>query len=96
MNSDLLSSPIVATFDTAILTRTIAPVRSQFSPEVAGEILQWDFSPEDQREMANLSAKASAGTLTVEEEAKIDSYIRVSHIVNLLQAKARLATPHPV
>jgi hypothetical protein len=91
MSSDLLPSPAVATFDTAILTRTIAPVRSQFSPEVAEEILHWDFSPEDQHEMADLSAKARAGTLTADEEAKIDSYIRVSHIVNLLQAKARLA-----
>ncbi len=90
-SSDLLPSPAVATFDTAILTRTIAPVRSQFSPEVAAEILRWDFSSEDQREMANLSAKARAGTLPPDAEAKIDSYIRVSHIVNLLQAKARLA-----
>lgn len=91
MSSDLLPSPAVATFDTAILTRTIAPVRSQFSPEVAAEILHWDFSAEDQREMAALSEKARAGALTPEEEAQIDSYIRVSHIVNLLQAKARLS-----
>jgi hypothetical protein len=91
MSSDLLPSPVVATFDTAILTRTIAPVRNHFSPEVADEILHWDFSAEDQREMAALSAKARAGTLSPDEEAKIDSYIRVSHIVNLIQAKARLA-----
>lgn len=90
MSNDLLTSP-AATFDTAILTRTITPVRNHFSPEVAAEILHWDFSPEDQQEMATLSAKARAGTLTKDEEAQIDSYIRVAHIVNLLQAKARLA-----
>jgi hypothetical protein len=91
MSTDLFSSPAAGTLDTAILTRTIAPQRSHFSPEVAAEILHWDFTPEDQREMEALSAKARAGTLTPEEEVKIDSYIRVSHIVNLLQAKARLA-----
>ena len=41
--------------------------------------------------MAELSAKATAGELNREEEAEIDSYVRVGHIVNLMQAKARLA-----
>jgi hypothetical protein len=91
MSIDLLATPAAGTLDTAILTRTIAPARSQFSPELAQEILNWDFTPDDQREMAELSAKARAGSLTPEEEAKIDSYVRVSHIVNLMQAKARLA-----
>jgi hypothetical protein len=41
--------------------------------------------------MSELSAKARRGELSAEEEAEIDSYVRVGHIVNLMQAKARLA-----
>jgi hypothetical protein len=41
--------------------------------------------------MAELSAKARAGELSAQEESQIDSYIRVAHIMNLMQAKARLS-----
>jgi hypothetical protein len=81
----------VETFDTAILTRAISPARSTLSRTAAQEILQWDFPREDKQRMAELSAKARAGALSAEEEAEIDSYVRVGHIVNLMQAKARLA-----
>jgi hypothetical protein len=91
MSSDLLPLPPTETFDTAILARTIAPVRNQFSPELADEILRWDFTSEDQQRMAELSGKARTGELTTEEEAQLDSYVRIAHFVNLMQAKARLA-----
>ena len=91
MTTNLMPSSAVETFDTAILTRAISPVRRSLSREVAEEILQWDFPPEDKERMAELSAKARAGELSGEEEAEIDSYVRVGHIVNLMQAKARLA-----
>ena len=41
--------------------------------------------------MSELSAKARTGSLSPTEEMEIDSYVRVAHIVNLMQAKARLA-----
>jgi hypothetical protein len=91
MSTNLMPSPAVETFDTAILTRAISPASKSLSRDVAEEILQWDFPPEDKQRMAELSAKARAGELNSEEEAEIDSYVRVGHIVNLMQAKARLA-----
>ena len=91
MITNMMPTPAVETFDTAILTRAIAPARSALSRVAAQEILLWDFSPEDQRRMSELSAKAHRGELTADEEAEIDSYVRVGHIVNLMQAKARLA-----
>jgi hypothetical protein len=91
MSTNLMPSPAVETFDTAILARVISPARRFLSPDLAEEILKWDFSQEDKQRMAELSAKARAGELSVEEEAEIDSYVRVGHIVNLMQAKARLA-----
>ncbi len=91
MSTDLMASPAVDTFDTAILTRAISPARNTLSPEAAQEILRWEFSPQDQERMAELSEKARQGALTPDEEVEIDSYVRVGHIVNLMQAKARLA-----
>jgi len=91
MTTNLMASAVVETFDTAILSRAISPVRKTLSPDVDEEILQWDFPPEDKERMAELSGKARAGTLSADEETEIDSYVRVGHIVNLMQAKARLA-----
>ena len=91
MTTSLMPSLAVDTFDTAILTRAISPGRVLFSRDAAEEILQWDFPGEDKQRMAELAAKAQAGELSAEEEAEIDSYVRVGHIVNLMQAKARLA-----
>ena len=86
-----MPSPAVGTLDTAILTRAISPTRESLPRDVAELILQWDFPPEDKKRMAELSAKARNGELNADEEAEIDSYVRVGHIVNLMQAKARLA-----
>src|SRR5262245_52544560 len=47
MATNLMPSSSVETFDTAILTRAISPVRSTLPRGVAEEILQWDFPPED-------------------------------------------------
>ena len=38
---------------------------------------------------AQLLAKAKEGTLTPEEEAEIDNYERVGHILSLMKSKAR-------
>jgi hypothetical protein len=91
MDTNLMPSTAVETFDTAILARAISPERRPLQREIAQEILEWDFPPEDKKRMAELSAKARAGELSADEEAQIDSYVRVGHIINLMQAKARLA-----
>jgi hypothetical protein len=95
MSTDLMPSSPVGTFDTAILTRAIGPAKKPLSHALAEEILQWDFSPDDQARMSALSAKAQSGSLSPSEEAEIDSYIRVAHIVNLMQAKARAVVEPP-
>jgi hypothetical protein len=95
MSTNLSASSAVETFDTAILSRAISPHRKAFPREIAEEILQWDFPPEDKQRMAELSAKARGGDLTPAEELEIDSYVRVGHIVNVMQAKARLAIKQP-
>jgi hypothetical protein len=94
MSTGLTPTFPVETFDTAILTRAISPTRTSLPRDLAREILQWDFPPEDKQRMSELSAKVRAGGLTEQEEAEIDSYVRVGHIVNLMQAKARHALKH--
>jgi len=39
--------------------------------------------------MTELSAKASAGTLTAAEGAELDEYLRVADLLALMQSKAR-------
>jgi hypothetical protein len=90
MTTNFMPTSVVDTFDTAILTRAMSPARGTLSRQAAQEILQWGFPPEDKQRMAELSAKVRRGELTSEEELEIDSYVRVGHIINLMQAKARL------
>ena len=41
--------------------------------------------------MAELSAKASQGTLTHSEQEELDGYINVSHFIAFIQSKARIS-----
>ena len=51
--------------------------------------LALDFTPADKDRMRGLSAKAREGTLSPAEQAEINSYERVGHLLNILQSKAR-------
>ncbi len=83
-----IESPASA-IDAEILGRIISHTRGEMPAEIAEIILQWDFSEFDQKQIADLSEKARRGLLSPQEEAVLDSYVRVGHLVNLLQAKAR-------
>lgn len=73
----------------SILEELIEPNKADLSPEAARSILQLDFRPEDHRQVKRLSAKPSAGTLTAQEQAQLDEYIRVADLLAILQSKAR-------
>jgi hypothetical protein len=76
---------------TAILHRLIEPENDDLSPEAARSILRLNFPERDHRRVAMLSAKASAGTLTPDEQEELGEYLRVSDLLALLQSKARLS-----
>jgi hypothetical protein len=86
-------TPIPAT-DAAIVGRLMMPDRSDFSPEVAREILSIQLSPEDQSHMRELSGKAQEGTLTADEQEEVESYRRVGYWLGVLWSKARLSLKH--
>ena len=50
-----------------------------------------DFDPEDQRRVEVLSCKAADGTLSAEERAELEEYVRVNNELMILQSKARLS-----
>lgn len=73
----------------AIWSRIVKPEQANLAPEAARAILKLDFDPDDVRRANELSARAEKGTLTPEEGAELDEYIRVGHELAVLQLKAR-------
>ena len=77
--------------ETAILKRVIQPDSADLPPEVARALLHFKFAESDHARMAELSGKASAGTLTETEQEELDGYINVSHFIAFVQSKARIS-----
>ena len=75
----------------AIWGRVVKPERADLSPEAARAILKLDFDADDHRRMEELSAKAQQGTLTPEERAELEEFVRVGLELSVLQSKARLS-----
>jgi hypothetical protein len=75
----------------AIWSRIVKPDRATLTPELARAILKPDFDPEDHQLVEFLSAKARKGSLTPQERAELEEYIRVNNELMVLQSKARLS-----
>jgi hypothetical protein len=71
--------------------RIVKPHQADLNPEIARAILKIDFNPEVHRRVDELSAKAQKGTLTPQEGAELDEYIRVGLKLAVLQSKARMS-----
>ena len=75
----------------AIWARVVKPNRGTLTPEAARAILKFDFDPEDRERINLLSAKAQNGSLSPEERAEPEEYVRVNAELIVLQSKARLS-----
>lgn len=75
----------------AIWSRVVKPDEGTLSREAALAILELDFSAQDQQRVDALSSKAGDGTLTLDEQAELDEYIRVNNELMILQSKARIS-----
>lgn len=84
-----MSTSTTENAEATILSRVIAAETPTLSPAVASELLKWGFGESDKHRMADLAAKARAGTLSEEEHAEIESYERVSSFLGLVKSKAR-------
>lgn len=78
----------------AILNRVIQPDAATMTPDAARALLSLKFAKPDERRMNRLASKARRGTLTEREQAAAEQYNLVSHLLALLQAKARQTLKH--
>jgi len=73
----------------AILNRVIQLNDAAMTRDAARTLLSLKFPKEDERRMNRLAAKARRGTLSSHERDVAEQYNLVSHMLALLQAKAR-------
>lgn len=74
-----------------ILAEVVAPRRGGLSAEAARSLLSLKFKPRTTQRIRRLLGKNNRGTITPEERLTLDKYLRVGLMLDLLQAKARLA-----
>jgi hypothetical protein len=72
----------------AIWARIVDPDTGDLTREAARTLLHFDSKPADHSRMVELAEKASAGALTSSERRDAETYIRVAHLLALLQSKA--------
>lgn len=77
------------TSEVAILGRVLEPDRATLSVAAARALLDLEFPRADKDRMQVLAAKAGEGTLSPEEQAEINNYEKVGHILSLMKSKAR-------
>jgi uncharacterized protein (DUF2236 family) len=79
----------------AILNRVMQPDATTLTADAARTLLSLKFEKTDERRMERLSAKARQGALTDQEQFEAEQYNLVSHLLALLQAKARHVLKRP-
>ena len=77
------------TSEIAIFSRVLEPELATLPIAAAEAILDWGFSRADKNRMAELSAKACGGVLSVDEQAEINNYEKVGYMLSLMKSKAR-------
>jgi hypothetical protein len=63
----------------------------ELSPSAARALLQLRFSEREHALMDELSAKASAGSLTPDEQTELDTLERLGCLLDIVHSKARRA-----
>lgn len=77
--------------EVAIFSRVLLGGGRALTPQMARYWLARGFTDEDKARMHELAVKNQAGALSAEELHELDSYIRVSDLLAILQSKARKA-----
>jgi hypothetical protein len=71
------------------------PVAACFTPEVAKRVAELRADPDVQIRIDDLAEKCNEGTITPEETAEYDAYIRAMDVVAVLQRQARSLVAQP-
>jgi hypothetical protein len=73
----------------AIWERVLLPAKEDLTKEQAQYFVRLKFPPRDIRRMNALSAKAREGKLSPAEDEELENYIRIGHLLGILQSRAR-------
>ena len=80
------------TTEAAIIARIIHPERADLSNDAAQAVLRlFSIDQADLDRMHDLAVKNQDDALTPAEKVELENYIRVSYLVDLMHAKARLS-----
>ena len=79
----------VQTSEFAILSTVVKREKPFLSRATAKAILSIEFDDADKERMHQVSAKAQEGNLSRREQAELNNFERVGHLIGLLQSKAR-------
>ena len=75
--------------EAAILSRIIEFDPAPSNPDVAKYLLSMRLPPADEDRVNELSAKARAGTLSLNEAEELDSYLHIGRLLAVMQSRAR-------
>jgi len=77
--------------DAAILGRLLANGKGRLSVSMARHLLRLRFSKEDMERMNDLAQRKQEGQLSPSEREELGSYVKVGHVLAILQSEARRA-----
>lgn len=75
--------------EAAIFARLLQTNKGDLTPAMARYVLTLEFSKEDKTRMHGLAVKNQDGQIAREEKEELHNFIKVSHLLTLLQSKAR-------
>jgi hypothetical protein len=88
-NATMATSTIPS--DADVLRHLVVPETDQMNPAAARAILQFRFDKEATKVIRRLLQKNNRGAISAEERITLERFLRVGKVLDLLQAKARLA-----
>jgi hypothetical protein len=77
--------------EAAIFGRVFANGRQALSPDLARYVLGLTFGERDKARMHELAVGNQEGALSAEDKEELHNYIKVGHLLAILQSKARQA-----
>jgi hypothetical protein len=83
--------PKTSTADAAAIWQRALQFQDRLSPTAARALLKVGFSEPEHDRMAELSAKARAGTLTGAEQFELDTFERLGCVLDIVHSQARQA-----
>ncbi len=75
----------------AAIWQRVVEFQGKLSPSATRALLKVQFSERDHALMDELSAKARAGTVSTQEQTELDTFERLSCLLDILHSKARQA-----